>query len=56
MGGGGGGSRGLFAPGGGGGGSGRVGLGGGGGAIGGYMPPRPSVGPSEAPYLPLPSL
>ena len=43
-----------------GGGSGRVGLGGWGwgghvGRFGGYMPPRPSVGPSQAPCLPLPS-
>ena len=38
--------------------SGMVGFGGGGqmGRHGGYMPPRPSVGPSQAPYLPLPSL
>ena len=42
----------------GGGGSGRVGLGGGGqgGRFGGDMPPRPSIGPSQTPYLPLPSL
>ena len=52
----GGGLRGAFAPGGGGGeGSGRVGWLGGVevGQFGGYMPPRPSVGPSQAPLTSL---
>ena len=53
---GGGGSRGAFAPGGGGPGGWVWGVGGQVGRFGGYMPPRPSVGPSQAPYLPLPSL